>query len=45
MTDGFKDKAFDVEHALIMYARSYVTMPAFAIYEDEQIASLLDQIL
>lgn len=29
---------------MIMYARSYVTMPAFAIYEDEQITPLLDQI-
>lgn len=44
MPDIFKDKAFDVEHALVMYANSYVTMPAFGIYEDEQIASLLDQI-
>jgi hypothetical protein len=44
MTDILKNKAFDVEHALIMYATSFVTMPAFAIYEDEQIAPLLEQI-
>jgi hypothetical protein len=44
MIDIFKDKAFDVEHALVMYAKSFVTLPAFAIYEDEQIAPLLDQI-
>lgn len=40
----FKDKAFDVEHALIMYAKSYVTMPAFGIYEDELLAPILEQI-
>ncbi|WP_204840140.1 hypothetical protein [Cereibacter azotoformans] len=44
MPKMFKDKAFDVEHALIMYAKSYVTMPAFGIYEDELIAPLLEQI-
>ncbi|MGQ3018666.1 hypothetical protein [Phenylobacterium sp.] len=44
MPEIFKDKAFDVEHALVMYARSYVTMPAFGIYEDELLAPLLDQI-
>jgi hypothetical protein len=43
MIDIFKDK-FDVEHALVMYAKSFVTMPAFVIYEDQQIAPLLDQI-
>lgn len=44
MPDIFNDKAFDVEHALIMYAKSYVTIPAFGIYEDELIAPLLEQI-
>jgi hypothetical protein len=44
MEDIFKDKAFDVEHTLVMYAKSFVTLPAFAIYEDEHIESLLDQI-
>lgn len=44
MIDPFKDKAFDIEHALVMYARSFVTLPAFVIYEDQQIAPLLDQI-
>ncbi len=41
MPDIFKDKAFDVEHALVMYAKSFVTMPAFGIYEEEQIKPLL----
>lgn len=31
----FEDKMFDVEHALSMYASSYVVMPASAIYDDE----------
>lgn len=44
MQNMFKDKAFDVEHALIMYAKSYVTMPAFGIYEDELLAPILEQI-
>src|SRR5712672_1513535 len=44
MIDIFKDKAFDVEHALAMYATSFVTVPAFAIYQDELIAPPLDQI-
>jgi hypothetical protein len=44
MTEVFRDKAFDVEHALIMYAKSYVTMPAFGIYETELISPLLEQI-
>jgi hypothetical protein len=44
MIDIFKDKAFDVEQALSMYAKSFVQMPAFLIYEDEQIAPVLDQI-
>lgn len=37
-------KAFDIEHALIMYAKSFVTIPAFAIYDGEVLAPLLDQI-
>ncbi|MHC2281186.1 hypothetical protein ACVME8_007829 [Bradyrhizobium diazoefficiens] len=44
MKNPFKGKAFDIEHALVMYAKSFVTIPAFLIYEDEQIAPLLDQI-
>jgi hypothetical protein len=44
MIDIFKDKTFDVEHALVMYAKSFVTMPASFLYEDEQIAPILDQI-
>ena len=44
MPDLFKDKAFDVEHALVLYATDYVTMPAFGIYKDELIAPFLEQI-
>jgi hypothetical protein len=44
MVDIFKDKAFDVEHALSMYATSFVTIPALGIYEDKLIAPLLNQI-
>lgn len=44
MIDPLKGKAFDVEHALVMYAKSFVTVPAFVLYEDEHIAPLLDQI-
>jgi hypothetical protein len=44
MSDVFQDKAFDIEHALIMYARDFVTIPAFAIYEPEALAPLQPQI-
>lgn len=44
MNNPFKGKAFDIEHALIMYARSFATIPAFLIYEDDKIAPMLDQI-
>lgn len=44
MPDIFMDKAFDIEHALSMYATSFVTMPAFGIYEEEWIARLVEQI-
>jgi hypothetical protein len=44
MAEIFRDKAFGVEHALIMYAKSYVTMPAFGIYENKFISPLLEQI-
>lgn len=42
--DIFKDKEFDVEHALVMYAKGFVTMPALSIYEGAKIAPLLEQI-
>jgi hypothetical protein len=32
--DHFKEKLFDVEHALNMYARSFVVLPAFALYDE-----------
>jgi hypothetical protein len=35
MPDIFDDKKFDVEHALNMYASSFVIMPAFGIYDEE----------
>ncbi len=44
MADSFNNKKFDVEHALSMYADSFVTMPAHSIYEGSQIGPLLDQI-
>ncbi|MDE2163959.1 MAG: hypothetical protein KGJ53_12415 [Alphaproteobacteria bacterium] len=44
LRDVLKDKAFDVEHALDLYAKSFVTLPAFAIYEDACVAPLLPQI-
>lgn len=34
MADWLADKKFSVEHALNMYASSYVTMPALGIYDD-----------
>jgi len=34
----FIDKKFDVEHALSMYALSYVLMPAWGIYEQDVVA-------
>lgn len=44
MVNIFDDKAFDIEHALIMYAKSFVTIPAFGIYDEEILAPMLDQI-
>ena len=38
------DKAFDVEHALSMYAEDYVYLPAAGLYDDEALAGLMDQI-
>jgi hypothetical protein len=35
LTGWFADKKFGVEHALNMYASSFVTMPAMGIYEDD----------
>lgn len=34
-TKMFDSKRFDIEHALNMYASSFVVMPAFGIYEEE----------
>lgn len=39
MSINFEDKRFDVEHALSMYATSFVAMPAAAIYDKEAIAN------
>lgn len=38
-----KDKKFDVEHALIMFAEDYVFLPAWAIYDDKALSELLDR--
>lgn len=40
----FGDKLFDIEHALNMYATSFVTMPAFGIYEDDILKKFEHQI-
>lgn len=40
----FGAKRFDIEHALNMYAASFVLMPAFGIYEEEVIAAFKSQI-
>lgn len=37
-------KRFDIEHALSMYAASFVLMPAFAIYDKEVIATYKSQL-
>jgi hypothetical protein len=37
-------KAFDVEHALVLYASNSVVMSATAIYEDEALRPYIDQI-
>ena len=38
------EKAFDVEHALIIFAQNYVQLPAAAIYDDESLKPLLSRI-
>jgi hypothetical protein len=38
----FEERKFDVEHALSMYAYSYVNMPASFIYDDAAIVSHAD---
>jgi hypothetical protein len=44
MVEFYKNKKYDVEHALNMYAHSFVLMPAFGIYEDHLVAPLQEQI-
>lgn len=44
MSNIFESKKFSVEHALNLYASSFVHMPAFAIYDDEILSSLTQQI-
>lgn len=44
MTDIFEGKAFDVEHALDLYAASFAVLPAEAIYDDKALAPLMAQI-
>lgn len=38
-----RDKKFDVEHALIMFAEDYVFLPAWGIYDDQALSKLLDR--
>lgn len=40
----FGGKRFDIEHALNMYATSFVLMPAFGIYEEKIVAALKAQL-
>lgn len=40
----FGGKRFDIEHALNMYATSFVLMPAFGIYEKEIVAAFKPQL-
>lgn len=35
--DPFSNRKFDVEHAISMYAYSYVSLPAWAIYESDML--------
>ena len=35
MDDFFSNKMHQIEHAISLYATSYVTIPAFAIYDDQ----------
>lgn len=44
MSDMFENKKFGVEHALNLYALSFVCMPAFAIYDTEMLSSMREQI-
>ena len=44
LTDWFSDKKFGVEHALNMYASSFVTMPAMGIYEDDVVKQFAERL-
>lgn len=44
MAAPFDNKAFDVENALVLYAYTYATLPAFAIYDDDRLAPFMDEI-
>ena len=39
----YSRKAFDVEHAQIMFAEDYVHLPAWGIYDEEALAPFLDR--
>lgn len=43
-SEFFGDKRFDIEHALSMFATSFVLMPAFGIYEKEMVAAFKPQL-
>jgi len=38
--DKFKNKRFDVEHALVMHAHSYAVLPAAALYEKDLLETI-----
>lgn len=44
LQEAFATKQFEVEHALNMFAHSFVTIPAFGIYEDDLLKPLAEQI-
>lgn len=44
MPEFFESKRFDVEHALNMYASSFIFMPATAIYEDNMLNDFKENI-
>jgi len=44
LKERLKDAAFDVEHALGMYAKGFCTLPAQGIYDTKALAPLMDVI-
>jgi len=44
MPHPFEGKAFDVEHALVLYADTFATLPASGIYDAAQLAPIMNEI-